>query len=561
MHKILIVNPPVSVQSPKTAIMPLPCLILGRILRNLKAEGVPIDFELLDLDLILKQGGLEDNTNFYERAAALILEKNPDTCLFSTHGLNTTITIQLCQKIKMKRPSILTVLGGVAATLQARDIVEHFDAVDMIVKGEAEPALPTLIRQAVGDKSFQTVPSAVLIKDGDLIDNPRQFMRPEEELPRPDYSLIDMEVYRKHNEAHPYIVPGFALVESGRGCQFNCTFCAPAKMWERRVRKNSLDQIIEEMTFLKKNGFDFTFFTQDNLDVPFLRELSTELIQRQVNIPWGGYARINQIDDETLELLLRSGCKLLFVGLESPNERSQKYIRKVLKRSDMLAQIKKFKIKGIRLIGSFIAGFDGETTEELTQTLEFALECSAAEDLDTLKTNLRGRILEDVPAMGVNFCTVHPLAVMPGTDFAKDIAGRLRTNPYTYHHDAYGSPLMGFDDFTKKNWRYVFNTYVTHLSDSQVAFYYPVLRLFNMLNARPYHLAWFLAKTKRPLLTLLVGLVNKIGKENILRLNMQELEKSLSEVLSQMMGGKINIQSERVASARSNTTKKIQCLK
>ena len=362
-----------------------------------------------------------------------------------------------------------------------------------------------------------------------------------------------MDVYRTHNERFPYIFPGFALVESGRGCHYNCTFCAPAKMWGRRVRYKPIENTIEEMRFLKDHGFDFSFFTQDNLDVRFIRRLASELVSRNVNIPWGGYARINQIDDETLDLLAESSCKLLFVGMETPNRRSQKYVRKILDRSQMLRCVERFSAKGIKLICSFIAAFEGETEEEFENTLEFALECAASGELQSLKDDLKGKTLEELPSGTVNYSTVHPLAVMPGTDFAEDVKKNLRLVQYTHHHDAYGSTLFGLDEFTKRHWKYVFNAFSTHLDEQQVSYYYPILRLFNFLIARPFHLVWFLATRDVSLLQLLRDLTAQIGKETILNTSMHELEGILSDVISQSVGETVDIHAERVAQEPGRT--------
>lgn len=539
MFKILLVNPPISVYAPKAAIIPLPSLTLGGILRDLRTKGLEITFELVDLDLLLKLGQLEDAVEFYDKAVTLIFEKNPDACFFSTHGANMPITIQLCQKIKERTSNILTVLGGVAPTLSGRQLIEHFDAIDMIIKGEAEPSLPEWVKQALGNRLFHKVPSAVLRYKGAIIDNPRLRLKDGNGFVFPDYSLIDMEVYRKHNERCPFIFPGLALVESGRGCNFNCTFCAPAKMWESRVLYKPIDKIIEEMSFLKDRGFDFTYFTQDNLDAEFMRQLASELVRRQVHFRWGAYARINQMDDELVDLLARSGCKLLFVGLETPNRGQQKYVRKFLDKSQMLQRIRALNAKGIRLICSFIAAFEGETEEEFENTLEFAVECAVSEEFPTLKKKLGAKTFESLPEKPINYSTVHPLSDMPGTDFDEEVKGRLRLVAYTNHHDAYGSTLFGLDTFTGQNWKYVLNTFVTHLTEEQVSFYYPRLRLFNILCVHAFHLAYFLTTQEISILQFLHRLIAHIGEEAILTTNVQEFEKILSDAISRMMGSQL----------------------
>jgi radical SAM superfamily enzyme YgiQ (UPF0313 family) len=529
-----------------TAIMPLPLLIIGGILRT-QPQSSQFSVELVDLDLLIKQGHLCDDPGFYHEATCYLLKKAPAICFFTTHGVNLPLTIQLCEQLKRHSPQTLTVLGGIAATLQATEIVKTFNSVDLVIKGEAEAAVPELMRQALGGKNFSKVPSAVFKCGGQIINNPRTKTATNAEFPAPDYSLVKLEHYRLHNAKFPYIYPGFALVESGRGCRFNCSFCAPAKMWQRQTRLRPIDQIMAEIRFLNEHGFDFTFFTQDNLDVPFLRELAGAFIRENMNIKWGGYARINQIDEDTLELIAQSGCKLLFVGLETPNKQSQKSIRKSLDRAAMLRQVGRFADKGIKLICSFIAGFDGETAEELENTLEYALECATAHELTALKDYLATTPAEQLPDKPVHFSTVHVLSGMPGTDFAAEVETKLRLTSATLHHDAFGSSLFGLDDFTRRHWRSVFNSYTTHLSEEQVIYYYPLLRIFNMLAARPFNLAWLLAQKKIPLLALLQHINNAIGRRTVLRLKKDDLQEQLGVVLSNLSGTKaLTIEAERV---------------
>lgn len=531
MFKALIVNPPISIHYPATAVLPLPCLVIGRILKNLQEKGFDFTYELLDLDLLLKTGdGLKDSREFYEKAVSRILEKQPDACFLSTHAFNLSIAVQLCDTIKKNRPEILTVLGGMSATLQARDIIENFDSVDIVLKGEAEPVLPELIKQALGNRDFRNVPSTVMKYNGCLIDNPQVHMSNEDEFLFPDYSLIDIEVYRRHNEKNPYISPGFAVVESGRGCRFNCRFCAPAKMWGRKPLYRPVKEIINEMRFLKEHGFDYIFFSQDNMDVSFIRELASELIKENLEVFWAGYARIDQIDDELLALMAESGCKSIFVGLETPNPNSQKYIRKIADKSEMLKRIQQINKYGIMLLCSFIAGFDGETEEEFSSTLEFALECSASSDIQILKKELSGKKFEELSGDRINFCLIRPLAAMPGTDSYKETESRLKLFDITYYEESINSELFGFNEFIQRHWKHMTSPYITHLDEEKISFIVAVLRIFNFVNARPFQVAWILERKNVSLLRLLRDIVNKIGIDKVLNPNMQELEQDLTGI-------------------------------
>ena len=99
-EKILLINPPVSIYINKTAFIPLPLLVLGSCLKIIQENGFDFSYELLDLDLMLKQG-------FFPMIAVLpassdlIFDKKPDILLFTVHGLNHIVVLKLAERIKM----------------------------------------------------------------------------------------------------------------------------------------------------------------------------------------------------------------------------------------------------------------------------------------------------------------------------------------------------------------------------------------------------------------------------------------------------------------------------
>ena len=548
--RILLINAPTSVNRPRTAFLPLPLLILGTCLKQLRREGLDVDWSLVDLDLLLKQGQFSDDESFYEKAAAHLLSQEPRACLFTTHGVNLVVVIKLAAVIKQLRPSCRVVLGGVSATLQARDLVTHFPQIDVIIKGEGETALAKLIPACLGDGDFSSVPSAVFRRDGETVENPRVSMDSEASIPSPDYSLVSIGDYVEHNASHPYIYPGFTLVEPGRGCPYACSYCAPSKFWMRRVRYRPVDDIIGEMQYLAGQGMGFTFLTQDNLEDKFLREFSEALVDREIGIPWGCYARLDQLKDDVGALISTAGCRLMFIGLETPNRETQKYIRKAINCPSALERLQKFNSLGIRFIASFIAGFLSESREDLNRTLRFAIECAAGKPFADLESEIRQGGREGLLEPGANFALVHPLAFMPGTDTYMESADQLRLTEHPLHHDSFGSTLFGMNDVIREHWRHMGNPFMTHLSEEKVRFYYPVLRLFNLLNARPRILVSLMKPSEggcayEPV-DVIEGLVRRVGVDECLTDGIEAFEQRVQRLLEdQVEGGRIT--DERVA--------------
>ena len=516
----------------KTAFLPLPLLILGTCLKEIREEGFDFSYEVVDLDLMLKQGVLSDNSDFYQQSGDLILERKPDLLLFTVHGLNHVVVLKLSEIVKKARPSCVIVAGGVGPTLSAQEALSLCENIDIIVKGEGEPVLKHLITAVFGHGRLSDVPSIVYREHGQILENPRRHMDKEESIPSPDYSLVRIEDYVAHNKRYPYVHPGFMLVESGRGCPHRCTFCAPAKMWGSAVRYRPIPEILKEMKFLAEKGGDFTFFTQDNLEESFLRPLSEAMIKEGVRISWGCYSRLDQLQDSMADLLSKAGCRLIFAGFETPNRGAQKTIRKIINPSTIFKKLQIFNAKRISFIGSFIAGFSEETEKDVDDTMRFAIECATGLEFEPLNQLIARTDQDKLPRKGANICLIHPLAYMPGTDSFLAERDNLHISRYSLHPDCYGSFLFSYDEF-KDDWSYLGgNPYLNHMPEEKVRFYCSILRLFNFLNSRPYYLALLLSILEEGPLALMKRIVSNLGEEFVLTAKIEEFEAKCRDYVS-----------------------------
>ncbi len=524
MKKILLINPPVSIDLNKTAFIPLPLLVLGTCLKKIREKGFDFSYEVVDIDFMLKQGFFFDNKSFYQQSGDFILKKKPDILLFTVHGLNHIIVLKLSERIKNERPSCVIVVGGIAPTLKANEAMKRCANIDIIVKGEGEPVLKHLIPAALNHKNFSNVPSIVYRKDGQVFENPRCYLSKDEPIPSPNYSLVRIKDYIIHNKTNPYIHPGFVLIESGRGCPNHCLFCAPAKIWEGNVRYRPVSEIIKEMKFLAEKGGNFSFFTQDNLEESFLRIFSETLIKERVNISWGCYSRLDRLSDNMAGLLSKAGCRLIFTGFETPNRSTQKIIRKVINPLVAFEKLQSFNANGIQLIGSFIAGFSHETEEELECTMRFAIECATGLKNEQLNQFITKTAQDKLPQKSTNICVIHPLSYMPGTDLFEKESENLHITKYSIHPDCYGSFLFSYNEFKNDRSCLGGNPYLSHLSEDKIRYYCSILRLFNFLNSRPYYFALLFLMLKKSPLALIKNMVTYLGEEFVLTAKIEKFE-------------------------------------
>jgi len=165
-----------------------------------------------------------------------------------------------------------------------------------------------------------------------------------------------------------------SLIETGRGCPNKCEFCSITAFYEHKYIPRPIEQITAEIKQLKPK---MIFFVDDNIcaDKNHLKELCRQLIP--LKIRWTSQAALSIAeDDELLNLMAKSGCKNLLIGLESMEERNLDQMNKSwnykLGETDKL--INKIHKKGISIYVTFLFGFDFDNPRNFRRTIDFALK-------------------------------------------------------------------------------------------------------------------------------------------------------------------------------------------
>lgn len=243
------------------------------------------------------------------------------------------------------------VMGGIHASMLPEEALAHADAV---VTGEAEEIWPRVVADAEAGR-LQPIYHQEEFED---------FNRPL--MPRRD--LIETNRYWSANS-----------VQTSRGCPHHCNFCSVTEFNGRRIRMRDTDSVLAEVEELSRGNLmrkKVVPFIDDNIAAHPSRakELFKALIP--MKILWGSQASITIAGDEELvALAAESGCRFLFIGLEtlSPGSLAEmgKRQNKVEKYDEALALLKKYKIP---VMGAFVFGFDGDDDSTFAETLQFAIK-------------------------------------------------------------------------------------------------------------------------------------------------------------------------------------------
>ncbi|MCK4666049.1 B12-binding domain-containing radical SAM protein [Candidatus Dependentiae bacterium] len=246
---------------------------------------------------------------------------------------------------KFRKRDIPVLMGGYHPTLIPDEVMEFTDSV---LIGEAEGVWHEIISD---------------LRSGQL---KKRYEKPLTEFPKgifPDRSIYQSKKY----------VP-VSLVESARGCIFNCGFCSVTKFFNQRYKPRDIADVVED---IKRSGKKKFFIVDDNIivDINRTKELLKALIP--LKIQWLGQGSIQVAKDpELLQLLRRSGCRILLIGFESLNKDALAKMNKSwnLSLGDYTNLVKKIHRAGIGIYATFVFGIGDDTEKTFDETYQFALD-------------------------------------------------------------------------------------------------------------------------------------------------------------------------------------------
>jgi radical SAM superfamily enzyme YgiQ (UPF0313 family) len=232
------------------------------------------------------------------------------------------------------------ILGGYHPTFMPQEAIQHSDAICI---GEAEGNVPQMIEDFVSGKLKPFYESNPLHLKG---------------LPVPDRSLIKKSAY---------ITPD--AVQATRGCPNRCKFCSVTSFFKHTFRTRPVNEVIEELKTLKS----YVIFMDDNIiaNTEYAQELFSKMIPLRKR--WLSQCGINIADnDELLRLASASGCRGLFIGLESITQENLTDCNKTYNRTNRYVRaIEKIHSTGIGVFVGIVFGMDWDKSDVFEKTLNF----------------------------------------------------------------------------------------------------------------------------------------------------------------------------------------------
>ncbi len=280
-----------------------------------------------------------------------------------------------CQLIREKYPEIHVTAGGNITTRLKDEISKNkkfFEkAFHSLICYEGEHAMVELVNALDKGTSLKEVSNLIWMNDsGEIHVNEKLHTEKVSELPVPDFDGIPWHLYFAPEKIVPYL--------GTRGCYWGkCTFCDHGAGYIDQFRAKHADQMVEELAELKsKTNAKHFLFTDESFPPALFKKLPPMMLDAGLDIYWTTLIRFESslVEPEVWEIAAKSGCRSLYFGLESANERIIKLVKKDTDIDVAIQNLNEAKRVGIwsHVMGFF--GFPSETQEEAEDTRRFLID-------------------------------------------------------------------------------------------------------------------------------------------------------------------------------------------
>lgn len=336
--------------------------------------------------------------------------------LSTTFLTHTTQLIDAAQHVRANWPGVPLIMGGPvlvelsksvpARTLQS--LLSGWGADAYVISALGEAAFLKLLSNKGKDLEELALPNTWIRRGKKFVKN--------EELEEPGLSIDE-------NYVHWDILDQSSLyhtvhTRTARSCAFACSFCTfvvnqgPLTL----SQPETLERELERLT--ASGNVKSIIFTDDTLNVPAPRFLELLKVLKKFDFEWYSYFRAQFADEDCAKAMAESGCKAVFLGIESLDVKVLKNMNKAASIKSYTRGLRALKKVGISTHVNLIIGFPGDVPSNTKAAIEWMDE------------------------EGVDFYTIGPFYCSPSTDIASEKSRQhygLEGNFWHWKHDTMNS--------------------------------------------------------------------------------------------------------------------------
>jgi anaerobic magnesium-protoporphyrin IX monomethyl ester cyclase len=326
-------------------------------------------------DLILVQQRVR------ETVTRLVRDLDPEVVGLSIMTFQRPTAARIMDLVRSLKPGTKIVVGGYDPSLAP----EAYEAlsVDYLIRGEGEVTFRELLRAIERGTGFENISGLTYRTANGWVHNP---VRPPHRLESGEIGLPRRAA--RVLKGYTFLGRQVDVIETSRGCTYDCSFCSIIEMRGRNFFTYSFDRVLADIRDARDHGARTIFLVDDNimLNVRRFEALCEAIITAGLNgIDYFVQAMTSSIANhgETLApLMKRAGFRYVFLGIENILEGDLEFLHASAKNTARdngrnagnatLQAIDYLHRNQMFVVGGLIVGNPSDTRESIEANLEFA---------------------------------------------------------------------------------------------------------------------------------------------------------------------------------------------
>lgn len=386
-----------SYDSPESLLPPIELISLAAIARENHNEVILLDAiaEKLSETAVIK----------------FIKHHNPDFIVTITGFECYEQDVDCIKKIKNQFPALQVITFGYYATQFPNETLLHSNS-DIIILGEPD----LIFKELINANSFTEVEGISYMLEERFVKNGTSMrIKNFGKLPIPAYDLLPKNKYYEPLVERPY-----GMIQTMRGCPYQCNYCV--KSFGSLTTSLSSEEIIDHIKiWIELHQVKTIRFIDDTFTLNRKRvvDICNKIIESKLQISWMCLSRLDNLDFELLQIMAQSGCKRIYIGIESG---SLSILEKLDKKIDIqsgLELLRSSKKLGIEFAAFFLGCLPFESENEFQESIDFAIQSN------------------------INFASYNPMTPYPGTTLFDEYRDQIDFSIYPYKNEWKNKEMYG----------------------------------------------------------------------------------------------------------------------
>lgn len=310
--------------------------------------------------------------------------------------------VDCIKELKTNFPEVSFITFGYYATQFPEETLRH-SLSDILILGEPD----VIFNDFLINENRHEVSGICYLEEGEFIKNGNSKRIKEfDKIPIPAYDLLHDKYYE------PFVERPYGMIQTMRGCPYTCNYCV--KSFGSLTTSLTSDEIINHIQiWIDLHQVKTIRFIDDTFTLNRKRviEICDKIIENKIKISWLCLSRLDNLDEELVEIMVKSGCKRIYLGIESGSTSVLESLNKKMDVQKGLDLLRKSKKLGIEFAGFFLGSLPSESEEEFKESIRFATKSR------------------------INFVSYNPLTPYPGTSLFVKHREEINFSIYPYKNE------------------------------------------------------------------------------------------------------------------------------